>query len=1117
MAGAAIWSGRAGQVWPAVLAGVRDQLRGGRRILLLVPEQNTLQCERDLVRGLELPGLMDIEVLSPRRLQLRIREAGGHGPLTPLDDRGRAMVIAQALSECRENLVYYRRAADRPSLPERISRLLLDLQRVDLTPELLREHAANCRGAEALKYQDIALLWERCEAWLAGRFADEGAQQRELLERVGPSGIARDAEIWVLGFDLLPLPTCRLLAEAAAEAHSLTAVFIMDRPETEEDGEPGGDARIFAGQYRAAADLRACLRERGLPCAWVRLPAGERPDTDPALRHLERNLFAYSPEKYPGPTEAVRLMGAADPYAEALCAAAALRRWHEAGIPWEEMAVAVGDGSALPGILADLLPSAGIPAYVARKDSALRHGLSRLLLGSLRAAAQGYAAADVLLAAKSGFSPLEEREAALLENYAVTNGITRGKWRKPFTRGDEATVAEAEALRQKLIAPIERLREGLAKARNADASLTAIYAMLEECGAYGRLQAREEALLARGMEAEAARNRQIWRILMELMDQLHALLGERRVTLKDAARLVASGLQAVTISALPPRPGQVSVTAADQLGGRRPRALLLMGMQDGVLGVQDGELITEEERERLTERFGRQVGIPRRQRSAMRQSAYYQAVAAPTERLMITFSEAGMDGGALREAILVHEVRRLFPALEVEGGVTARGGELPLSPELAMEGLAVRLRRLADGTEERLPEVWEEALRALWRDPAWHGRAEGLIGSLRNRAGQTALPPALVARLSGQDRTSISRLESWAECPYRYLVDYLLRPVQRRDFTYAADERGTFYHEAMDRFAREAALLPGWPEVTREEVDALLDRLLPPLTGDWENGPLREDPIGELAGAEYVRAVRRAAWQYVCQMKESDFRTLATEVAFGEADGGLPGVTLRLPDGRNIVLRGRIDRVDGWRAPDGTPYLRVVDNKSGQKKLEPARIDAGAQLQLLLYLRASLGMARGAEPAGAYYYRVTEPKVDVGEETPEAVDSKMAGELKMRGVTLADPAVVEALDRHNSYSIQKIFAKNGEVDSRAFACDKAQMEDLLELARRRAVSTAQSIREGKFPVRPITAGASADAPEACSWCAHKAMCGYEGRGTRLPKMKPAELIEKAVEEAAAAR
>lgn len=212
-----------------------------------------------------------------------------------------------------------------------------------------------------------------------------------------------------------------------------------------------------------------------------------------------------------------------------------LHVWHEEGIPWHRMAVALASVDSMPGILSVMLKAAGIPHYVTRKDSMCRHGLSMFLISCVRAAADGFGQQQMLDAARSGFAPLTDEEAMTLENYSLENGIDHQKWLKPFTRGKENIIEVVEPLRIRLTEPVIRLREHLKQAKTATEAMTAVYTLLEECGAYERLLQREEKLLAMDLQAEAAANRQVWRTVTGLIDQLHALLGERKTAMKEIA------------------------------------------------------------------------------------------------------------------------------------------------------------------------------------------------------------------------------------------------------------------------------------------------------------------------------------------------------------------------------------------------------------------------------------------------------------------------------------------------------------------------------------------------------------------------------------------------------
>jgi len=1090
-----IIGGRAGGLLPHILPLVDKARQQGVPVLLLVPEQYTLQAERELIAGLKLPGLLDVEVLSPRRLMRRIRENGGRSALAPLDGAGRSMAIAQALTITQEELTYYKRVALTPNLPDKLSVLMADMQRAGLTPESLRDHAETMKsGALKLKELDIARIWETYLTVIDGRFADETMQQQEMARRLIPSGVMDGAAVFVYGFDVLPGPLCDILVQAAQVCQSLTVTMTMD-------AKDAPDGRIFLTQRTSAAQLMKKLEEAAIPVEWRYLPQADD-GRAPALRHAEKWLFTRQIRPFEGSCEGVAVHASATPYAEAAHIARTLKSWHEAGMSWQHMAVALAENANMPGILATTLQSAGVPHYIARKDSALRHGLTRMLLGALRCATGGYATRDVLHMMKSGFSPLTAEEAHYLENYAIENGIDHGKWRRLFTRGENAE--GMEELRQRLITPAETLQERLRDAKTAAQSVEAVFRLLEDVGAYDKLLAREEELLRRDMGAEASQNRQVWQMIMDLLDQLHALLGERRAPMKDMARYVTSGLTGMNIASLPPQPEAVMIGEAGHLLTGRIDALILCGMQDGALASSQDSLLTEAERSVLAKGVARPIGLTRQETAALRQSDFYRTIALPQKMLMLTYAQGGQDGTALRPASLVDDLKALFPDLTVSGGVTADGAdEPPLSPQLALDGLAPRLRALAEGTAESLSPAWTDALRWLWQSPEWHERTRQMIAGAVNRGARPSLPYEMTRRVFTQDTVSISRLEKFASCPYQHFVDYGLKPVRREAWAFEADDAGDFYHAALQGFAHAALNHPDWPNLPEEEIDRMMDEVLLPLTENWRDGPLSDTPAQQLQGEKYIRTVKRAAWLFTRHAKASKFTTVGEEIEFG-TQGGLPPVVLTLQDGRRIALRGKIDRVDRWEGDKGV-YLRVIDYKSGKKDIDPTRLWYGLQLQLMLYLQAAAQGMRG-NAAGAFYFMVRDPLVDA-EDAREAAEKAIAKTLQLKGLVLSDVDVVSAMDGDGT-ALGSIFTKSGEVAARAPAYTKEEMQSLLNHAGSKAAELADGIRAGDISVSP----AEIKGWSACEWCEYSAVCGFDPAMPHctkrvLPSLTRQELLE----------
>ena len=344
---------------------------------------------------------------------------------------------------------------------------------------------------------------------------------------------------------------------------------------------------------------------------------------------------------------------------------------------------------------------------------------------------------------------------------------------------------------------------------------------------------------------------------------------------------------------------------------------------------------------------------------------------------------------------------------------------------------------------------------------------------------------------------SISRLEGYAACPYRHFIDYGLRPVQRETFDFEASDAGTFFHEALDRYMRIADRTPGWPDISHEEADRIMDRICGELTAEWTGGPLKGDALGVWKGESYQRRVHHAAWALTRFAANSSFRTIATERSFGTGDDALPPLILPMKDGSRVAVRGTIDRIDSYENGDGI-WLRVVDNKSREKKPDPARMATGEQLQLMIYLKAATEAYPGARPAGAMFFPVTDKEISPRETDPAAVEEERMKNVRMKGLVTADPDVITAMDRDiRPYSVDKVFNNDGSVAKGLWwAMDESALKNQMNAAVEKAAELCGEIRDGHVEAAPRGSGDDT----ACRYCDYRTIC-HARRGDERPRDK----------------
>ena len=1081
-----IISDRSGRVWPLVLRAAEDSRCAGRRFILYVPEQYTLQAERDLITGLNLPGLLEIQVISPRKLKQQVREAMGTGVKPSLNEMGRAMAVHRVMTEKADELRYYRNMTDLPGAVKRVGEALDELRESEITPEELAEYAAGAStGAERAKMGDLKAVWDGYRELITEQFDDEKTVWTDTVNRLASGGLWDGTDLAVYGFDTIRPDLRELLTVLCGHVSSVSVFLIMD-------GADAKDGRIFTQQRESVRQLTLAMEERGFIAEEIR-PRGNREDCSEPLTWLDRNLFALNPEPWTkDPGDALTLYAGSTPWDETEKIAATLRGWHGEGIAWSEMAVALPPGAAAADLLRAGLEINGIPCVWQQKERASDHPVSRMLLAALACLSDGYTTDRAVTIARSGFSTLTEEEGLRLEDYARAHGIEGNRWQRPFTAGENA--AEAEALRLRLLAPAENLRQALKTARSAAASAEAIAGFLEEEMVWSRLQEEEETLLQHGMYREAVINRQVWKLVTDLLEQLWTLLGQRRAAIRDLRHMLESALAAATLAAVPEQEAGVTVGEVGHLLAGRIEALILPQAQEGMLTAPESGWLTDRERRKLEETTGKPVGISREMGCLIRKYDFYRTLTLPRKKLMVSWSLRAENGGALQPDGLIAQLKELFPNLREQGGVQDNGKRTePVTPRTALDGLGPWLEAMKSGEAADLPGDWKAAMIALIHSGK-HGRtARRMLEYLLPAEKPRKLEPETARRLFMTDRLSVSRLEQFASCPYRHFIDYGLRPVKQEDFTFESSDAGTFFHAALDRYMKCAGADADWPDFTPEQVEDYMDAICAELTEEWEDSPLRGDAVGEWTGEGYLRRIHRAAQVLTRFAANSDFRTIATEQAFGGPDG-LPPIVMTLADGSRAAIRGTIDRIDTWENGEGV-WLRIVDNKSREKKLDRELMKTGEQLQLMIYLKAASDFMPRARLAGAMYFPVTDREVDTDADDPEKIEEERLGTMRMKGMVTAREEVVRAMDRDISpYSVDKVFNKDGSVSKNAasWAVEEETLRMLMDEAVGKAGELCERMRDGETEASP----GEDSAGSVCRYCDYRAICRRAGKKIR---------------------
>lgn len=1065
-------------------------------LILLVPEQASFDNERRLLSEFGPVLSQRVQVLSFTRMANAVfRQIGGLAGKR-MDPTLSMLIMSQALHSIADLLSVYRRHVDNPDYLRTLLDFLSECKQCAITPQLLEETAkALPDSVLRSKAEETALIFSAYEALVAGaELVDPQDDLTVLANRLSECTLFDGAHLYLDAFKGFTEQELLVLDRLMPRIASMTVSLCTDTV------TPQNTLGRFSSVARTATRLRDLASRHHVPIAAVRQLTENHRTADPALRALEAGCFTPTARVYEKPTDAVCITPCADRAEECRYAAREIRRLlREHGGYCRDFTVVVRNSGEYGDLLDAALRREGLPCTMDIREPVATQPIITLIESAL-AAVRGWDSADVLRLVKTGLAGFSATSAAQLENYVFLWNIRGKKWKLPFTQHPDGLQAETDErsterlerlnqLRRRLAEPLIHLQTRLDGNRTGKEFAAAVWAFLQELRVPRTVRLQVARLKAAGELHAAEQQARLWDYTVALLDKFASL-----TTLSDTKQFADLWHLAVAsddLGSIPPTLDGVNFGAADRIRYTAPKTVFILGANEGVFPAYPptGGLLSDRERRQLTA-----AGLPMADdadhRTAEERFYAYTALAAPSERLVVTYVQAAA-GEAQQPSSLVDTIRQILPS-HTKGVVSDVG---------ACESEADAFYRLSALWREDSEEA--ASLRAVCEEfPAYAAR----IRALREAEHGFALrDPALAQRLFGRDMwVSPSKMDTYHRCRFSYFCKYGLHAYPRVRAELNPAQVGTLSHYIM------STLLPvytarGYADCTkdavRSDVDAAVRAYIREMMGDdAQDGRLR-GTVSHLS-----RFCHELMWRVVCELKNSRFVPVDHEVPIGE-EGGIPSWELKTADGATVRVRGVVDRVDAFRDGDRS-YIRIVDYKSGTKVFNLGEVLEGLDMQMLIYLFAICenGQARygSVSPAGVLYLPAKLPFVNISRELSDAaMDRERFKVMRANGLLIDDPDVLRAMEP----DLAGVFIPVSTVRSGGLSktSSLATLEQFGRIRRRIQtilVDMAEQLHVGAVNAVPI--GGTKD---ACAYCDYHDICCHE------PTDPVRELTSKSLAEA----
>ena len=587
----------------------------------IVPEQFTMQTQKEIVTLHPNHGVMNIDIVSFQRLAYRVFEELAIVNPDVLDDMGKSMILRKVTGGKQKELPLYQSHLNQNGFIGQLKSMLSELYQYGITPDMLEAKIPETTSPMLRqKLEDISVIYKAFQEYIRDRYITTEEILDVLCRHLPESKLIRDSVITLDGYTGFTPVQYRLLDLFLRYSRRVVVTVTVD-PAVPERGKRGVQDLFYmscemidklnalarqnhvkrepdivldehpAVRYRRGAKRRAEQEARVERKAQAGQEALTVSPASSALDFLEQNLYRYSGRVYSGKAEEIRLVQAVNPAEEISCVVREIGKMLREGYRYRDMAVITGDIGSFAGELIHQFDASEIPYFLDDKKSILKNPMVELVRAALETIQKDFSYETMFRYLRTGLvvKPEDERKLDRLENYVIAMGIRGHKrWNTPwegwYRGGRDLNLEELNQLREEIMAPltafIEAFRE---EGRTVRTMSEAVVRLLEALSVEEKMLARESAFQEQGEFGLSKEYGQVYGLVVDLMDRLARLLGEEKVSRREYAEILDAGFSEIEVGLIPAAVDRIVVGDITRTRLDHIKILFFIGVNDGIV------------------------------------------------------------------------------------------------------------------------------------------------------------------------------------------------------------------------------------------------------------------------------------------------------------------------------------------------------------------------------------------------------------------------------------------------------------------------------------------------------------------------------------------------------
>jgi ATP-dependent helicase/nuclease subunit B len=1089
---------------------IQESLKNTNKpLIIIVPEQFTLETQKDIVNLHPASGIMQIEVLSFQRLAYRIFDEIGGASRTVLGNTGKGMVIRKVIEDNKNSLSLFYKNSEKSGFIKELKSIITELYQYEISPKDLENSIEQLSNKPLLqnKINDLQIIYNGFKEYIKRKYMTTEDTLDQLSDSIAKSKFLSGATICIDGFYGFTPIQYKVLNELLKKANKIYLTLTIDK--IEKIHNLNDESELFYESKKTINKLNNYANESKVSIGeYIFINKSWRYKNN-IMAHLEKNIFRYPYKVWEDKvTEGIYIYTASNIRREITNVSNnIIKLIKKHNYRYRDIAVVTGDLDGYEKILAQIFKEYDIPFFIDKKKDVLSNPFIEFIKSALEIIDKGFIYETIFRYAKTNLTGIDTSDIDVIENYVLAYGIKgKNKWEKPFeypyiTNSDNDEYANEQLkrinnAREELVQPLLTFYKKIGKRKTTVKHISeALYQLLTELNIEQKIFNLSEEFRKNNKLILEKEYKAIYKMIMELLDKIVEILGDEVVTIKEYIHILESGLEQCEMGLVPPGLDQIVVGDLERSRLGKIKALFIIGLNEGKIPKISikPNILSDMDREKLMEK-GLDLASTSKKKVFEEQFLIYSGLTKPSNRLYLSYPRTDIDGKSMRPSMLISRIKKIFKNIKIMDV-----DEIDDNEQIYLQKPTFRnlLEKLRDYYDTDLSGFWKDVYSFYFTSSNWETEVKKAIEGLYYVNKEEFLSDELVKSIYSDNLiNSVSRLEEFAQCPFAHFIDYGLNVKERTIREISMPDIGILFHRSIDEFSKKIVNRElDWNTIDDDLREKLVEETVIQVADKYCNNIFYSTKRNTYLIKRLTRITQRAIWALQYHIKKGEFKPTDYEVAFSADKAKLDSLNIDFDDEKTMKLKGRIDRVDRYETDD-TVYLKVIDYKSGNKNFDITALYYGLQLQLLVYINAvteleKMKTTKKVIPAGVFYYHIDDPIIKTDEEiSNEDLEKYIIKSLKMNGLVLEDINVIKKMDKDiKGYSdiLPVQITSKGAIGKRSSVASKDQFHDLVNYVHYKTEEIGRNIMNGNINIYPY----KNDKDHACKYCKYSSVCQFD--------------------------